>query len=448
MEYFLLLILYSILITSVILILKTRKVLFEPISSYPMFILIYTIPYIFLYLTMGEEIFGDRTAYNLGGDHQVIVIRFLMLKLMSLVFFILGCRIVSYKSKSGNLQFLSQRVHRLRDSILYLFGFLYILSIFFIILYIDSVGGISFVIRNLALKSEYMKGTGHFLSITVMLSYFTSFIGLISSIVLPLRKKWIYISLIALSLILLLLGSRSISFRILLILTTVSYFVDSSSWVSFFSFRYVLKIGFLLLIASIVIIGFPIVRARSYAGSELKGSGYTEIMNNFEELAKGNIYTEIQLNILKAFETNIDHWHGKSYLDLVYVPIPRHIMPDKPSADDGLYIFNLVIGNHVTLGQNFASHLTINSWPPATFGIAYANYGTFGIAIAYLLLGMVLSWLYLKMLNSRMSFPWVFIYVYAFWRLQLSNLLIIDFLSMLVIVGGFFFVVRKFRLFS
>lgn len=411
-------ILYTIIYSVFNLILFNRRDIFHPRNSIIVFNFIFVIPYLILYIIKGVEIFNVITLNNLGKNDYIIV-NFILLSTIALISFNLG--VSSYSTRNRLYELNESMNHKVKNTYVIIILITFVLGFY----YFNSLGGISYYLNNVSNRSEITKGAGALSGLFYFFIYFSSGLLIYSLKAKVFSKKIIFFIFLSFIVLLLLTGSRSLLLRLLFIDSIIAYYVFKPSNSKLFSIknkiRYIL--GFLILMLYVVVI--PFLRSSTLETNQLDfKSSISEGIDNLEEVMKGNIYTEIQLNILNYFEEN-KFWYGKSYLDLLTVFLPRSIYPDKPSADDGLYIYNMLTDNTIVVGETKFSEMYIQSWPPSSFGALYANFGIWGILLGYLLLGLLMSKIYDQM-KSNKSYVYLFIYSYCFWRLQFSNLLILE----------------------
>lgn len=169
-----------------------------------------------------------------------------------------------------------------------------------------------------------------------------------------------------------------------------------------------------------------------------------EIGSDVNKFTKQLSFIDHQLLIMDYF--NFDNiWLGKSYMDLLYAPIPRSIYTDKPPIDDGVYIRTIAAGYDVEPPTSY-NKLFQSSWPPETFGASYMNFSFFGVFISMYFLGIIYNVSYNYMRKSGFSLISILIYGNIITNFQFSNLKIVQTLSEIVVMFllfSLFFKVRK-----
>jgi hypothetical protein len=133
-----------------------------------------------------------------------------------------------------------------------------------------------------------------------------------------------------------------------------------------------------------------------------------ESMRNLSYLSRDLSGADRGMVVVTYFSNPNRLWWGASYRDLLYAPIPRKFMPDKPPVDDGVYLRGIADGNHPRPSMP-AHELPLTSWPPGTW-IMYMNFGLPAYLLGSLMLGFVIGAAYQYMLLSRATPFGIFIY--------------------------------------
>lgn len=100
---------------------------------------------------------------------------------------------------------------------------------------------------------------------------------------------------------------------------------------------------------------------------------------------------ERDIVILKYFDEN-NFWWGKSFYGLIYAPIPRSILPDKPPNDSGMYLRVMALGQRVDPPMP-VKQLGTSSWPEANW-VGYMNWGFPGFIFFFFLSGLLFGKFY------------------------------------------------------
>ena len=128
------------------------------------------------------------------------------------------------------------------------------------------------------------------------------------------------------------------------------------------------------------------------------------VENVFEDIESGLIARvgrlERDLVILGYFKNN-QFWYGKSYLGLIYAPIPRSNFPEKPPVDSGMYLRTLALGKKVNPPIS-VDKLDGSSWPEHNWA-GYMNFGLLGLFSLNFLSGYFYGVVYSYVKNTNFN---------------------------------------------
>jgi len=303
--------------------------------------------------------------------------------------------------------------------------------------FIQSVGGFSFWIQNLYRRASFTTGSGYNLLFIVLLN-----VGVYTYICTFKHKKSIlkYLLLILLvlgaSVILSSMGGRKPTLQFIFFCFIVWHF-----GVARFK-KIPLRVLFIIPVAIIYILIIPIIR--SPLGIEYYKDNpeilKTEIVEDLGSVTKSVSYIDSYLLVLDHF--SIDKlWFGRSFIDLLYAPIPSKVYPDKPPIDDGVYLRTIAEGWEVTPPTPYRE-MYQSSWPPETLGNMYMNFWIPGVFVGMYILGMIYSATYLYMKKSQYTLFSILLYGNFTLNFHLSNLRIVQTISDVIVIAlflGFFF---------
>lgn len=105
----------------------------------------------------------------------------------------------------------------------------------------------------------------------------------------------------------------------------------------------------------------------------------------FSSLAYGSSGGEILPSLVGSLlKGHIDYLYGSNLINIIYAPIPRSIWPEKPIIEDSGIVGKALMGD--------------NYWglPPGPYGLAFFNFGFFGVIIAAFFVGFIIYKLYYK----------------------------------------------------
>lgn len=123
---------------------------------------------------------------------------------------------------------------------------------------------------------------------------------------------------------------------------------------------------------------------------------------------------------------------GRTFIDLLYAPLPSGIFPDKPPIDEGLYVKALASWVYVAPPVPASAFVGLGSWPPETFGNFIMNFGVYSVWMGGLLYGFCI---YLIMRIARyvgISLITIYIVYFSALNFQISNLRLVNLITIVV----------------
>jgi len=151
-----------------------------------------------------------------------------------------------------------------------------------------------------------------------------------------------------------------------------------------------IKLNFLLIF---IFISFTII---SILGSIEKNKDEKATINfNSNSIVKNIIYAPHFLGvgktsvIIAGIPNKEDFQLGKSYLSIIFAPIPRPLWPDKPVIRIGRFV-----------GQNLYEKGNFTGVPPGIIGESYLNFGWAGVLIIPFFLGFLIKKIYNRSVNK------------------------------------------------
>lgn len=384
---------------------------------------LYTVPFIFYSIGNERELVINKfVLFMFGNEIDSLLLQYILLQTVGIFFLYLGIfsNMFSTGQKFNFILFKSRDTFKFNYRS---FIFFFILSILFFSYLIFSLGGLIDVIISANLRTTFLSGSTYLVKITTTFLYI-SVVFLIKS----LSYKKINIILLLLFYIIYFLtlsafGGRS-DFIVLLLVSFFSYSIFFKSIKIVTLKNLAIVFGVLIYVVVIPEIRVDIINV---------DKTIFEIFNeNIITIARGNEYVSIQLAILGLFNYE-NLWLGSSYIDLLYSVIPRSIFIDKPPIEEGIYIFNNIIGNSVTPSYP-ARKMTLVGWPPGTMGVMFANFHILGVVVGYFILGVIYNFYYLALRNSNFNIPLVFIYLFVVIKFELTNHYIFHLITILILL--------------
>lgn len=204
-----------------------------------------------------------------------------------------------------------------------------------------------------------------------------------------------------------------------------------------FSKRSVLLLAFgLTYFLSILYIRLPDVQRETvFRGSEDTAFGLLSVfLANFS-------YNDTYYFLLD-YSTRANVFLGETFLDLFSAILPSVLYPHKPPIDEGVYVKALVERLGVFPSAPAWRFEGYGSWPPETFGNFVMNFGVLSVWLGGVFLGALFS-LGLRTIRSvGVGFLGTYIVIHSALNLQISNLRIVNLLTVLVFGSLFMWIVR------
>ncbi|MGA1933800.1 O-antigen polymerase [Arcobacter sp. YIC-464] len=297
-------------------------------------------------------------------------------------------------------------------------------------LFLNSIGGLFYLLQNIDSKSTIIAGTGYYQAI-----YYTAGFLSVGYLVIAFSQsnksliKKIYLVVIILSIFLIFTSIGSRKTPILFILFTFLIWNYHINKVKIFTTKNII-FGF---IGLIYFSAMPLFRAQGafeYYSNNLDIlfiDSFEKLFNFFERFSE----LDRSLMIYSIFDSS-NYWLGTSFKDILYAPIPRSMFPDKPPLDEGVYIYNIAHGNIVSPTTSLLK-MTAVGWPPNTITNMYINFGYIGVPIGGLIFGYFLKYFYNLVVHLNYNPIGMYLYSSAiFGSLALTNRNIVSFLTMIV----------------
>lgn len=304
-----------------------------------------------------------------------------------------------------------------------------LLGVMLFYLVIRNVGGIVYLLTNIAKRAHLLRGEGYIFMmmqacITLSVCIFTYNLKNNNSF---LYKIKFLIVVVSSFIIMTSFGGRTPSINLIINILLILSFTNSN-------FKIIsIKNGFLFILLWVYILVMPMLRVEDPINTYLKNP---KVLINEVSDDIFNIIEEISIVDENMFVFNYfnrsNYWLGSSYLDLLKAPIPSKIYKDKPPVDDGMYIWNILIGNDVRPSASVNS-MHHSSWPLNTTGMMYANFGIVGVIIGMMVMGYIYSYMYYLVIRSNRNLFVLTVYFYTLFRFEISNLYIVQTITPIII---------------
>ena len=151
-------------------------------------------------------------------------------------------------------------------------------------------------------------------------------------------------------------------------------------------------------------------------------------LDNFANLLVSMSYLDNYIFITNYYNDS-NYLYGATFRDLPYGFLPSALVPDKPPADEGLYVRFATLGIQLQPGTPAKMLEGIASWPPETLGAAYMNGGMIAVPLSGALLGSILGAGVKKAIKNPNSLFWIVILINLILNFEISNLRIITIVS-------------------
>lgn len=201
-------------------------------------------------------------------------------------------------------------------------------------------------------------------------------------------------------------GSRGGAFSILVIMAIIyNYFIRKVSIAQF---------GIIVILLIVLSSWFLDIRKSSYEiqRKELKEVTIEErqldIGYSFKNLATDLIYFDSFMLLIRSVPDELPLRFGSTYLNLLTLPIPRKLWPNKPIYGEDQYIW-----------FHYATPYSLRRGIPFGYiGTMYINFHVVGIILGFFILGLFHNLLYRWLLKFKDSLPVVVIYSITTWWLK------------------------------
>lgn len=411
MELYFGLILY-IFILIYILLLDYRKTkdLFSPIGFYIIMQLVREIP--FMYFIIADRTIIRREAYaHYFNNFSDVYIKTIVAKTV----FLLAFFAVSYFCIRGKI---TKEVRKLGvKQINYVMIVGAIIGIVSYAIFIQSNSGLNYISNNMSSRAQLFRGNNYI---------FIAFNVWLFSILMAFEKfelkKYKILGLILISIYMacmFVFGGRSQILTPVLV-SSIVYNIKVKK-INLFNFR-IIALGL-----SCIIFIFSYSILRQPGAFEYYKQNPVELINDLTHEGTG---LSVELSRFDRDMFIIDYFDSTNYWclkNIIMAPvglIPSFIYENKPPVDDGMYIWNLAIGNQVEIGEQY-NNMHKNSWPLDSMSSGYANGGFIGVIIFGMIIGYIESKIYNAAIRNRCIVRSIF-YAVIITAFQLNSLQIVN----------------------
>ncbi len=416
----LLLILYLVVLLSPFWI-RNKLPIFHPAKIISVIYFIYSVPFLAIAVIDHNLVVNDLVVLKYSDNINDLIVKYILYQLIGIIFLFIGV-FIPMKKKKSKMRFIILKGKETYKATFRKFLFFIVLGYITFLYVVINSNGITGLI--LMMESGGSIGLTQFV-IFQNICLFISAIYLMKSFSLGKVNKVVVLCIyVSYFIIFSLYGGRS-NFVLLILISFYSSTIFSNK-IKLINIRNLIVVFMVLFYIVIA----PVLRRDT---SNLTADYVLKVAEkNLLTLAKGNEYVSIQLTILGGFNSS-NIWCGTSYKDLLYSIIPSSIYKDKPPVDEGMYIYNNLIGNNYSPSTPMRI-MEANSWPPGTMGIMFSNFHFLGILFGYLILGLVYNFLYRELWCTKFNAPIVFVYLFTVIKFELTNFYIFNLIMILFIL--------------
>ncbi|WP_368895041.1 O-antigen polymerase [Priestia megaterium] len=331
-------------------------------------------------------------------------------------------------------------IARIESEKRYLFAFFITFGLGFsgYLLFLQQVGGFNSLVTNLNIRAQLTAGNGYIMSFTSSLLMMSIVCYICSFRFKKTFLKYLFLILLVLCVAFILssFGGRKQTLQLIAFcLIAWHYGVKRFK-------RIPIKIWLMVPFLLIYIIAIPILRSPAGVDYYINTPGalIEEIGDNTGKLTQQISYVDNYLLIFNHFSIN-NIWLGRSFIDLLYSPIPSSIFPNKPPGDEGVYLQTILRNWYVEVKPSMPfKELYPSSFPSETLGTMYMNFWIPGIVVGMFLLGVIYKLAYYYMRRSNYNGFSIMVYCFIMLNFHLSNLRIAQTLMSIIIILFFFII--------
>ena len=302
--------------------------------------------------------------------------------------------------------------------------FIMFLGVSLIVMLIQLSGGLTYFLTHISKRYQMLAGLGFPLKISLI---FIQLSTLYFFITWHKRAKLLsYFFLLFGMCVLLTMGGRT---------APIFLYFCSLVYIHFYVEKLRLTIKTTLVLAILFCGAIFISIARSPALNEIIDQDLSAVKFRFYFTHVGAYFSYILRDavIISYFAEN-EFWNGLGFSSFLYAFIPRLLFPEKPVIDNAIYVIAM------TIGQDIRPPMTPDQLPhygwPESYMSGYMEAGWLGLLVVIILSCMLINFVFLKLLRSRFSLGWLFLYCLVIFRqpLYLSSVDLFNFTFNAVVI--------------
>lgn len=414
------------IITALIYYKKTKNI-FNPATIVSIMYMIKSIPHLWIICNSLNNLDYRVYSHSSWPGLNISIVRYIILGSISHLALLIGINIhLKFKDKRKGLVFRMEENQYQLEKAGWITFFLGVICFFIVI---RNIGGISFLLNNLSKRAHLLKGEGYIFTImqaSITLSVCLSTYNLKNNKSNAFKGRFLLI-LVGSLIILSCFGGRTPSINLIINIILILNFTNPK-----FKLISIKNVILCIFIWGYILV-MPMLRTEDSISIYTKNPSllFSQVSKDIFEIIEEISIVDENMFVFNQFNSR-NYWYGSSYFDLIKAPIPSKIFPNKPPVDDGMYIWNLLIGNDVKPSTP-VNQMHNSSWPLNTTGMMYANFGIIGIVIGMVIMGYIYSYTYYLVVRSNKCIFALTLYFYILFRFEISNLYIVQALSPIII---------------
>ena len=363
------------------------------------------VPYLY-FLNANQDTIHPYVQAHLQ-DYEGVFALHLLLKFLFLFTCLITMLLCNPKSRALNSIFRVE--HLSRHYLLVSSLILFILTFVLYFLFLNKVGGLSYLLLNLSNKTLVIQGTGFYRNaylVTSLLSIGFFIFYLSKTNTLTFMNKFFLFSIVSIF-FLMLASTGERKNPILVLIYTFMLWNFKISKIKLVTTKNISAFILILIFASLA----PILRKSGSTEFYMANPSLliVDSMPYIGELFKRFSEIDISLFIYSYFNDLDRFWYGSSIVDFFTGLIPRDFYPDKPPLDEGVYIYALAHYYNVTPPTPFHSMLPVG-WPLSRVTSGWVHFGPIGVILYAVFTGYILKMFYNISLHTNFSPQSMFMY--------------------------------------
>lgn len=425
-----------VFLTPLAIIKKDNRDLLSPLKINAMIHIFTIVPYLIIY-QFNNEIVGVNLLLRFK-DIDSLFMKYFILQSVSYYLIVAGIFSRTPKKLAKRLPKFNQEISTSRYTVAVIISFTIGLASYFYLM--SKTGGIVFFLKNIEARTFLREGLGYH-SLLIQFMTFGALLLLYSFKFKSSFFKWIMVIFLLVVTIILesMFGGRKDTVYLIFFAILIYHYTIQK--IKLINWRLIIPVLFIIL----YFLTIPILRTDG--AIEYYSTNPEHLVNDVLEEPVNQIngfsYVRHYLLVLDEFNYN-NIWLGRSYLNLLYAPVPRSYYENKPPIDDGVYLRSIAAGYDVEPDSPY-NKLFQSSWPTESFGSLYMNFWIPGLFIGMFFIGFIYRTLYEYMILSKYDFFSTMLYGFMIINFEFSNLRIIQSITFIFILLLFSYLFLKLK---